>query len=135
MCISEIMTNAGFDKPVKNWALNAVNDAIDNGIIIEMIQKGSYKESNGKKWNVRIVFNQMTFKDFIPTKNRSSSSILNDVAMYIFAIAKKYKNLIKTNVHTCERCGGKGYIKQFSHYADGVCFKCLGTGKVLSCGN
>lgn len=33
-------------------------------------------------------------------------------------------------LHTCGKCSGKGKLIAFSHYADGVCFWCDGTGKV-----
>jgi hypothetical protein len=28
----------------------------------------------------------------------------------------------------CVKCGGTGRIRQFAHYADGICFDCAGTG-------
>lgn len=31
---------------------------------------------------------------------------------------------------TCSKCDGKGRIRAFSHYADGVCFWCKGAGKL-----
>lgn len=35
-------------------------------------------------------------------------------------------------VETCSNCHGDGYIKAFSYNANGICFKCNGTGKVSS---
>lgn len=32
------------------------------------------------------------------------------------------------NLDKCNRCGGKGYIQQFNHVEDGICFSCWGTG-------
>ena len=32
------------------------------------------------------------------------------------------------NPPTCRRCGGAGYLLQFQHVADGVCFRCWGSG-------
>lgn len=29
----------------------------------------------------------------------------------------------------CSKCGGEGYIPQFSHIQNGVCFQCEGTGQ------
>ena len=29
---------------------------------------------------------------------------------------------------TCWKCGGKGQIEAFGHYANGVCFQCKGSG-------
>ena len=31
----------------------------------------------------------------------------------------------------CDRCGGSGYLPQFNHVANGICFKCYGEGVVL----
>lgn len=33
-------------------------------------------------------------------------------------------------MYTCDRCGGIGYIKQYKHIQNGVCFKCGGLGVV-----
>jgi hypothetical protein len=38
-------------------------------------------------------------------------------------------------VCTCGKCGGTGVLPQFAHYADGVCFDCLGIGKWLKVKN
>lgn len=35
---------------------------------------------------------------------------------------------------TCGKCGGRGYIKQYSHIAAGVCFECNGHGVVQTSG-
>jgi len=32
---------------------------------------------------------------------------------------------------SCDRCSGKGYIKQYKHVEGGRCFKCLGHGYIL----
>jgi hypothetical protein len=29
----------------------------------------------------------------------------------------------------CPKCGGTGYIRQYSHVSGGICFHCNGTGK------
>lgn len=31
-------------------------------------------------------------------------------------------------IHNCERCNGGGYIPEYSHVQDGICFSCWGTG-------
>jgi len=36
------------------------------------------------------------------------------------------------NLAICDRCGGSGYLPQYSHIEDGVCFKCGGEGVVLN---
>lgn len=34
----------------------------------------------------------------------------------------------KLSYETCNRCGGSGYIPEFNHIEDGICFACLGSG-------
>ena len=36
------------------------------------------------------------------------------------------------NLATCPRCGGSGYLPQYSHIEHGICFKCNGEGVVLN---
>ena len=32
--------------------------------------------------------------------------------------------------NVCPKCGGTGYIRQYSHVSGGICFHCNGTGKI-----
>ena len=34
--------------------------------------------------------------------------------------------------HQCNKCGGLGYIEKFSGIENGECFRCMGTGQVLT---
>lgn len=36
------------------------------------------------------------------------------------------------NLVVCDRCSGSGYLPQYSHVEDGICFKCGGEGVVLN---
>ena len=36
------------------------------------------------------------------------------------------------NLAICDRCGGSGYLPQYSHVEDGICFKCGGEGVILN---
>lgn len=40
-----------------------------------------------------------------------------------------YANAI--NAITCDRCNGSGYLPQYAHVEEGVCFKCWGEGVML----
>lgn len=40
------------------------------------------------------------------------------------------KRLI-SNLVPCSRCGGSGYLPQYSHVEHGICFKCYGEGVVI----
>lgn len=35
------------------------------------------------------------------------------------------------NAETCDRCGGSGYLPQYEHVENGICFKCWGEGVIL----
>jgi RNase P subunit RPR2 len=39
--------------------------------------------------------------------------------------------LVNTTPVTCNRCGGSGYLPQYSHIENGICFKCWGAGKIF----
>ena len=41
------------------------------------------------------------------------------------------KLLFEKNTKTCERCNGTGYLPQYSHIENGICFSCWGEGVVL----
>jgi len=34
--------------------------------------------------------------------------------------------------HECFKCGGKGAIEAFRHVANGDCFQCAGTGRLMT---
>lgn len=36
------------------------------------------------------------------------------------------------NLIPCDRCGGSGYLPQYSHVEHGICFKCYGEGVVIT---
>lgn len=42
----------------------------------------------------------------------------------------KEKRVI-SNLVPCSRCGGSGYLPQYSHVEHGICFKCYGEGTVI----
>jgi hypothetical protein len=53
-------------------------------------------------------------------------------------LAKCIGKLLKSQlveVSHCSKCGGSGIIPEFMHYADGVCFECLGIGKWMVVSN
>ena len=40
-------------------------------------------------------------------------------------------NRLISNLVPCNRCGGSGYLPQYSHVEHGICFKCYGEGTVI----
>lgn len=46
-----------------------------------------------------------------------------------------YDSIEKRTYHnalTCDRCGGSGYLPQYSHVEHGICFKCSGEGVIIN---
>lgn len=39
--------------------------------------------------------------------------------------------IINDELETCDRCGGSGFLPQYSHVQNGICFKCHGTKKIF----
>lgn len=39
-------------------------------------------------------------------------------------------NVFTSNAEICNRCGGSGYIPEYKHVENGICFKCWGEGVV-----
>ena len=42
------------------------------------------------------------------------------------------KNIIDAYCHKCKRCGGSGYLPQYNHVQNGICFNCGGEGTIVS---
>lgn len=42
------------------------------------------------------------------------------------------KNIIDAYCHKCVRCGGSGFLPQFNHVLNGICFKCGGEGIIIN---
>lgn len=38
---------------------------------------------------------------------------------------------INDELETCDRCGGTGFLPQYNHVQNGICFKCHGTRKIF----
>jgi len=43
-------------------------------------------------------------------------------------ISVSYPRTFSTFNRICRRCGGSGYIPEFSHVMNGICFRCWGSG-------
>lgn len=48
--------------------------------------------------------------------------------LYIPAYFKDNKKTTKLSYKPCCRCNGVGYLKQYEHIDDGICFRCMGSG-------
>ncbi len=43
----------------------------------------------------------------------------------------KISSSISVPSRRCPRCGGRGYLWEYSYYMGGICFRCYGTGKYI----
>ena len=48
-----------------------------------------------------------------------------EISVYDKTKTKKYK------LESCDRCGGSGFISEYQHVENGICFKCRGIGSRL----
>ena len=67
-------------------------------------------------------------------KESGSGKVVQITKTSWMEIAKAYGQLIKEDLigtQKCDKCGGTGYIRVYSNIEGGLCFKCLGTGKIF----
>jgi hypothetical protein len=130
--LQEILSTAGYDvKDITNRSrsVKSLNDVFTNSAIkMEICTKGKvWVSASGSKFNVKISLDG-TFSvgwkvDITPY------SLLS--AMGLFLRKEKVRGKISSETSlpcTCPKCEGKGTIPAFAHYANGVCFDCLGIG-------
>lgn len=129
--IKEIVLNSNysFDFDNRNKAVKSINNVLNNSNIeIVLAKKGySWKLTTGMSVNLIIKLNGKRIgfdcKDITPYR------ILTNLGFFL----KKdwVKELIYSEVqtkHKCSKCNGTGYLPMFAHYANGVCFDCMGIG-------
>ncbi|MCT8988306.1 hypothetical protein [Shewanella phaeophyticola] len=46
---------------------------------------------------------------------------------------QKQRHTFSYSYNICRRCGGGGYLPQYSHIANGICFSCHGDGEYQGC--
>lgn len=66
-------------------------------------------------------------RDELDYKNLDLYAILCRIAQLI-SLNKNGFDFLKNGNCNCSKCNGAGFIPQFAHYANGVCFDCGGTG-------
>lgn len=69
----------------------------------------------------------MVSRDEINYQHLDIYAILCRVATLI-SLNKDGFNFLKDGHCNCSKCNGTGFIPQFAHYANGVCFECGGSG-------
>ena len=76
------------------------------------------------------VFDGEGYAEEVISSAEASSTLLQCERYDITEINEdgSYKAAEIINLDKCNRCGGKGYIQQFNHVEDGICFSCWGTG-------
>jgi len=136
--VKDIFKSQGYDyrKDGRNWAHRSLQSLLDTGIItFRVCEKGMvWTTKAGFKYNVGVSitrpdggYHNTFFKSPVTNKNA------HDILMLVGKVLQKpeVRSFLKSYVDvdcTCQKCGGAGYIPQFRHYCDGVCFACFGLG-------
>ena len=64
-------------------------------------------------------------EDLITVCNKCHEQIHREEKVPIYQ--RKLKEFVETNEYKlCPRCGGEGYLPEYSHVQNGICFKCEG---------
>lgn len=140
----------------RNFAIKSLNTLLDSGFVQITIldyerskTHGWFWEKNNKRYRTIYkvtVFGKTYLGHWMPThtrrnmgwgfgdvreendyKNLDLYAILCRIAGLI-SLNKNGFDFLKTGNCNCTKCNGKGFIPQFAHYANGVCFECGGTG-------
>jgi len=132
MTIAEILTESGYAPSGRKSAEKAINNAISQGVIIKIAPKRkTWRDETGKEYNVKV------------SHTGWDRELRHDVNHYLVdydklaevlgrTLSNKWYRDISSKIegHECGRCCGNGYIKEYSHVYNGVCFKCAGLGKI-----
>lgn len=118
----------------RNYSVKSINTVLKNSKIeIEIVENGFIKTTNkGFKWNVKITL--PTSAGVLAYRWKAiiePYQILKCLAAFLKSDdVKKEINSKVTTPHQCGKCNGTGFIPAFAHYAEGVCFDCMGIGYV-----
>ncbi len=133
----------------RNYFVKALNQIIEDGFIkISIVQKGkvwtnpNFKDEKGNLRKFHIEIKGYGVVGRYNDANFDAKGLLTYVAKFIQfpKVAEAHtKSILLNSLEACEcdRCYGKGIIKAFNFYCQGICFKCYGskymiTKKVLS---
>lgn len=123
----------------RSYFVKALNQIINDGLIkINIQEKGKiwtnprHKDSKGNliKFNIEIKGYGCTGRYY--DNNFNAIDLLTYLAEFIQHPKVAESHIKSISVDTmkiceCDRCNGKGFIKQFDYYCNGICFKCYGS--------
>ena len=139
----------------RNFAIKSINTVLDSGFVKIVLldyerskTHGWFWEKDGKHYRTIYkvtVFGKTYLGHWMPTHRKTNfggGMISRDELDYknldLYAILCRIAQLISLNKNgfdflkngncNCSKCNGTGFIPQFAHYANGVCFDCGGTG-------
>lgn len=140
MTIQSLLSQSGYDVvglDNRNRAIKGLNTVLANSDIkikiapkgkVFVSQKGTRYDFSFSIGDIRYVYPpRPTTND---TKNYSYRILCH---MADFLNKEDIKDLIKSQTSVmcdCGKCRGTGFIPQFAWYAKGVCFDCMGFGKL-----
>ena len=109
-----------------------IDKSIAAGTVVLVAKKGFLliSKNSGKKYDVRITIDgySMIFRHKNSGGNVSILDIQKDIFVTIKGKIAKNKGVKIISESKCNSCNGQGFIPMFSHYCEGVCFSCNGSG-------
>lgn len=133
---------------LRNYEVAKLNKILhDNIFVIELSTKklvGRFTNKEGitKDYNLRISAYGRSYYKLISTSKYSfrDNISIRHILYFISEIITKpeikeiHISRLKAELEVpkpCGKCVGQGYIYGYSHYADGVCFDCYGSGIIF----
>lgn len=138
----------------RNYVIKSLNGLINIGLVdLYILDKEVYKTRSfvynvGDKTKTTAykikMYDKLYFGHWMPKKQINScfgEKYLTDIEynyINLYDVLCKIANIININKNgfdfikngncDCAKCKGSGFIPEFAHYAQGVCFDCAGTG-------
>ena len=133
MTIQEILKDAGYPTKKDNRSrdVRQINKLLKDKVVKVTVVKKGYVRRTSKdfKWNIRVYGLGESLVFYSNATTIMPYNILVCIGKFL---QKDYvRPLISASVTLpckCSKCNGTGYLPQFSYYAEGVCFDCLGAG-------
>jgi hypothetical protein len=135
MKIQEILTKAGHrcEGDNRSRAIKGCNTSLKAGIKINVCEKGRHwtTKATEKPFNVKV--SGFGLQRVYLFKNNGCSTTPTQILrlLAVFIKDERIRDGLKLSSATpqpCGKCSGVGFIPAFAHYADGVCFDCMGMG-------
>lgn len=138
MTIQEIFTKYGYRQYAelsnRKKVVQNINRTLAAGKIdIQLAKPGKVWLKDGQRWSVQIFVKVTEDGRGYIFKYKPNIITPNTILLCLTKVIQKPKvskaiGSYLANCPECNRCNGKGILPHYMHVANGVCFRCLGTG-------